>query len=87
LDFLSNLSDEVEERTERNRHFLPYVPPANLLADQDPLYQRRYSSEYLGITAEGEFVVHCAEYGGEREQNEAFNPQTLEMRQLSSAPA
>jgi hypothetical protein len=46
-----------------------------------------YSAEYLGITAEGEFVVHCAEYGGEREQTEAFNSQTLEMRQLSSAPA
>jgi hypothetical protein len=46
-----------------------------------------YSSEYLGITAEGEFVVHCAEYGGEREQIEAFNPQTLEIRQLASVPA
>jgi hypothetical protein len=46
-----------------------------------------YSSEYLGITAEGEFVAHCTEYGPATEQTEAFNPQTLEMRQIFSVPA
>jgi hypothetical protein len=46
-----------------------------------------YSAFYLGMTAEDEFVVHCGEYSGERAQSEAFNPQTFEMRQLSSVPA
>jgi large repetitive protein len=40
LDFLSNLSDEVEERIEANKYFQPYVPPAYLLADQEWLGQQ-----------------------------------------------
>jgi hypothetical protein len=46
-----------------------------------------YGADYLGMTAKDEFVVRCTGYGGERAQIEAFNPQTFEMRQLSSVPA
>jgi hypothetical protein len=46
-----------------------------------------YGADYLGMTAEDEFVVSCTEYGSARAQIEAFNPQTFEMRQLSSVPA
>jgi DNA/RNA endonuclease G (NUC1) len=40
LDFLSNLSDDVERRVEANINFQRYVPPSSLLAETEPTSQQ-----------------------------------------------